>query len=125
MEGGCRGLGRAGQRRPGGSRKAGNIFPAISSYALTAKAPPDIKYKFLDDLQDAIDRTPASEVMLLIGDFNARVSKSTADNDEWRGVRGGHGVGYCNDAGEKFLEFCAVNNFAIMNAWFTRSPCTL
>ena len=90
---------RAGQRRPGGSKETGNIFfPVISVYAPTAKAPPGIKEKFMDDLQDAIDRTPASDILLLLGDFNARVGKSTADDDEWREVRGGHGVGCCNAA---------------------------
>ena len=88
----------------------------------TAKAPPGIKQKFLDDLQDAIGRTPASDILLLLGDFNTRVGKSTADDDEWRGVRGGHGVGCCNEAGERFLEFCTVNNFTIMNTWFTKKP---
>ena len=97
---------RAGQRRPGGSRETGNIFVSlISVYTPTAKAPPGIKEKFMDDLQDAIDRTPASDILLLLGDFNARVGKSTADDDEWREVRGGHGVGCCNAAGERFLEF--------------------
>ena len=42
-----------------------------------------------------------------------------ADGDVWRGVRGRHGVGCCNEAGEKFLEFCAVNQFTIMSIWFT------
>ena len=117
---------RAGQRRPGGSRETGNIFVSvISVYAPTAKAPPGIKEKFIDDLQDAIDRTPASDILLLLGDFNACVGKSTADDDEWREIRGGHGVDCCNAAGEKFLEFCAVNNFTIMNTWFTKKPCTL
>ena len=51
---------------------------------------------------------------------SARVGCSVADGDVWRGVRGQHGVGCCNEAGEMFLEFCAVNQFTIMNTGFTK-----
>ena len=67
-----------------------------------------------------MDKIPSSDVLLLLGDFNARVGCSVADGDVWKGVRGQHGVGCCNEAGERFLEFCAVNQFTIMNTWFTK-----
>ena len=51
-----------GKRRP-------YIF-VISVYAPTAKAPPGIKGKFLNVLQDAIDKVPQSDVLLLLGDIN-------------------------------------------------------
>ena len=35
-------------------------------------------------------------------------------------MRGRHGVGCCNEAGEKFLEFCAVNQFTVISTWFTK-----
>ena len=65
-----------------------------------------------------MDKIPTSDLLLLLGDFNARVVCSTADGYVWRGVRGRHGVGCCNEAGGTFLEFCAVNQFMIMNTWF-------
>ena len=74
----------------------------------------------MEDLQDTVDKVPMSDVLLLLGDFNARVGSSVADDDVWRGVRGRHGVGVCNEAGERFLEFCAVNQFTIMNTWFAK-----
>ena len=43
-----------------------------------------------------------------------------ADGDVWRGVRGRHGVGCCNEVGEKFLEFCAVNQFTVMSTWIIK-----
>ena len=111
----------AGQRKPGGSREKKNTYlSVVCVYAPTAKAPPGIAQKFTEDLQDTVDKIPTSDVLLLPGDFNARVGCSVADGDVWRGVRGRHGVGCCNEAGEKFLEFYAVNQFTIMNTWFTK-----
>ena len=88
-------------------------------YAPTAKAPPAIVQKFMDNLQDTVDKIPASDVLMLLGDFNAR-DGSSGDDDLWLGVRGRHGVGVCNEAGERFLEFCALNQFSIMNTWFEK-----
>ncbi len=31
------------------------------------------------------------------------------DEEEWRGVVGKHGLDERNEAGEEFLEFCALN----------------
>ena len=100
-----------GQRRPGGSRETRNIYISIVSvYAPTAKAPPTIMQKFMDDLQDTVDKISPSDVLLLLGDFNARVGSGRGD-DLWLGVHGRHGVGECNKAGERFLEFCTLNQF--------------
>ena len=46
--------------------------------------------------------------------------KREGENDVWREVRVRHGVGSCNEAGERFLEFCAVNGLTIMNTWFKK-----
>ena len=109
-----------GRRRPGGSRETRNSYiSVISVYAPTAKAPPAIVQKFMDNLQDTVDKIPASDVLMLLGDFNVRVG-SSGDDDLWLGVRGRHGVGVCNEAGERFLEFCALNQFSIMNTWFEK-----
>ena len=107
---------RSGQRRPGGMREATNIYMSVvCAYAPTAKAPPGIKAKFTDELQDALDRVPVDDILLALGYFNARVGKRERANDLWRTVRGKHGLGSCNEAGEQLLEFCAVNNLTIMN----------
>ena len=45
----------------------------------------------MEDLQDAVDKTPVSDVLLLLGDFNSRVGCSAAGDALWRGVRGRHG----------------------------------
>ena len=85
-----------GQRRPGGSRETRNSY--ISVVSVSAKAPTAIVKKFMDNLQDTVDKIPASDVLILLGDFNARIG-SGGDDDLWLGVRSRHGVGVCNEAG--------------------------
>ena len=38
-----------------------------------AKAPPGGKARFVDDLQCTLDSLPAGDIVLVLGDFNARV----------------------------------------------------
>ena len=76
----------------------------------------------MDDLQGTLDKVLVSDMVLLLGDFNACVGSSTAGGNLWRGVRRKHGMGTCNGAGEKLSEFCAVNNLTIMNTWFAKKP---
>ena len=36
------------------------------------------------------------------------------------GVRGAHGVGRYNEAGEELLELCNFNQLTVMNTWFEK-----
>ena len=104
-----------GQRRPGGARTTRNSFiSVISAYAPTARAPPGIKSKFMEELQDVLDKVPSSDLLLLLGDFNARVGCSDTNGELWRGIRGRYGIGAGNEAGDRLLEFCAVNQLTVM-----------
>ena len=59
----------------------------------------------MEDLQETIDKVPASDVLLLLGDFNARVgASSVSDDDLWRGVRGKYGVGVAMRQERDFLS---------------------
>ena len=58
----------------------------VSVYAPTAKAPLGVKAKLFDDLQDALDRVPAGDILVVLGDFNACVGKREGDSDVWREV---------------------------------------
>ena len=53
----------------------------------------------MNDLQGALDQIPQSDVLLLLGDFNARVGSAGIGEDLWRGVRKRLGIGECNDVG--------------------------
>ena len=61
-----------------------------------------------------VDKIPASDILLILGDFNARVGSSVMEDDTWDARE------IWSEAGERFLEFCRVNNFTIMNTWFSK-----
>ena len=74
-----------------GKKKEGWSGKASGTYAPTAMAPPRIKLKFYDDLQDTIDRIPHNDILVMLGDFNARVGVLDTGNNLWQGVVGKHG----------------------------------
>ena len=90
------------------------------SYICISRAPPGIKSKFMEELQDVLDKVPSSDLLLLLGDFNARVGCSDTNGELWRGIRGRYGIGAGNEAGDRLLEFCAVNQLTVMNTWFAK-----
>jgi len=69
-----------------------------------------------------LDTLPASDVVVVLGDFNAGIGKRDIKDDIWSEVRGHHGIGTCNEAGEQLLELCAVNNLTVLNTWFKKKP---
>ena len=75
-----------------------------------------MKQKFVDDLQNTLDRVPQSDIFILLGYFNARVGKRDVTSNLWQGSLEilMHGLDGSNDASEEFLEFCALNQLAIM-----------
>lgn len=106
------------KRRQHGKRAT--YVSVVCAYAPTAKAPPGIKEKFYSDLQDTIDKIPQNDVLVMLGDFNARVGVLEQGSDAWQRVLGRHGMHERNLAGVELLEFCAVNELSIMNTWFQK-----
>ena len=86
----------------------------------TARATPGVKAQFCSDLQLTLGRIPQSDILVVLGDFNARVGVLKAGDDSWRGVIRKHGIDERNLAGEEFLQFCAVNQLTVMNTWFQK-----
>ena len=56
---------------------------------------------FYDELQLAINHKPASDMLILMGDFNAKVG---TDYQNWDGVLEKFGMGDCNERGEKTFQ---------------------
>ena len=110
-----------GQSRGGGSRETSNVFvTVVCVYAPTARAPPGVKEKFSCELQDTLDKVPRNDVLVLLGDFNARVGVLKSDEEEWQGVVGRNGLDERNEAGEDLMQFCALNQLTVMNTWFQK-----
>ena len=53
-------------------------------YAPTARAPPGVKSKFSNELHGTLDKVPQSDILVMLGDFNARVGVLKFRKDEWR-----------------------------------------
>jgi len=87
----------------------------VQVYAPTSMASEEEQDSFFNKLQSTIDRTPKGDVIMVIGDFNAKVGHHQGGDGD---TIGGHGLGKQNEAGERLVEFCEGNNLGIMNTWF-------
>ncbi|KAL9976159.1 hypothetical protein ACROYT_G013418 [Oculina patagonica] len=88
----------------------------IQVYAPTNDADTDEKDGFYDLLQQVYDRTPQHDIIIIMGDWNAKLGHQLEGEN---GVVGKHGLGSDrSDNGERFIEFCAANNMAITTTMF-------
>ncbi|XP_056009526.1 craniofacial development protein 2-like [Ostrea edulis] len=82
----------------------------IQCYAPTNDAEEEIKDYFYEQLQMVVSKVPQHDMMLMIGDLNAKVG---ADNTDCKRSMGKHGCGIRNDNGERLIDFCLNNNLVI------------
>ena len=69
----------------------------------------EVKWSY-EDLQDLLELTPQKDVLLIIGDWNAK-----AGSQEIPGVTGKFGLEVQNEAGQRLMEFCHENALVIAN----------
>ena len=87
----------------------------IQAYAPTSNTEEAEVEWFYEDLQDLLELTPKKDVLLIIGDWNAKVrSKETP------GGTGKFGLGVWNEAGQRLIEFCQGNALVIANTLFQK-----
>ena len=71
--------------------------------------------EFYDQLQNVIDQTPKMDILVVQGDWNAKVGKDACGN--WQGIYGP----FCNDdtnkRGLSLLEFATFNDLALVNTF--------
>ena len=88
----------------------------IQVYAPTNDADEDDKESFYDQLQKVVDKTPRHDILLLLGDMNAKIGSKLEGED---GIVGSYGLKCVrNENGEKFVSFCGLNNLAIATTMF-------
>ena len=73
------------------------------------------KEALYDQLQEAIHRLPAHDMLLVIGDLNARMGN---DNTGRESNMGTHGCGIMNDNGQRLCELCEENKQVIRGTIF-------
>ena len=95
-----------------GVRLQGKPFniTVIQVYAPTSNAEEAEVERFYEDLQDLLELT---YVLLIIGDWNAKV-----ESQETPGVTGKFGLGVQNVEGQRLIEFCQENALVIANTLF-------
>ena len=68
---------------------------------------------FYEDLQDLLELTSKTDVLFIIGDWNAKVG-----SQEIPGITGKFGLGIQNEAVQRLVEFCQENALVIANTLF-------
>ena len=63
--------------------------------------------------EDLLELTPKTNVLFIIGDWNAKVGSQTIP-----GVAGKFGLEVQNEAGQRLTEFCQENTLLIANTLF-------
>ena len=93
----------------------GKLFniTAIPVYAPTTNAKEAEGEQFCDDQQDLLELIPKKDVLLIIGDWNAKVG-----SQEIPGVTGKFGLGGQDEGGQRLTEFCQENTLLIANTLF-------
>ena len=66
-----------------------------------------------EDLQDLLELTLEKDVLLILGDWNAKVG-----TQEIPGVTSKFSLGVQNEAGQTLIEFCQENTLVIANTLF-------
>ena len=85
----------------------------IQGYAPTSNAEEAEVEWFYEDLQDLLELIPKTDVLFIIGDWNAKVGSQGIP-----GVTGEFGLGVQNEAGQRLTEFCQENALVIANTLF-------
>ena len=85
----------------------------IQAYTPTSNTEEAEVERFYEDLQDLLELTPKKDVLLVIGDWNAKVG-----SQETPGVTGKFGLEVQNEAGQRLIEFCQENALVIENTLF-------
>ena len=85
----------------------------IQVYAPTSNTEEAEVEWFFEDLQDILELTHKQDVLLIIGNWNAKVG-----SQETPGATGKFGLGMRNEAGQRLIEFCQENALVIANTLF-------
>ena len=87
----------------------------IQVYAPTAESNECDIEEFYNQLQHQMDKINKNDVLLIMGDWNAKVGN---DHKTWSNTIGQYGFGEVNERGERLLEFCCSNELCITNTYF-------
>lgn len=85
----------------------------IQVYALTEKCTEEEVDQFYEDLEKAKKICKNQEMVFIMGDLNAKVGREKFEN-----TVGEYGLGIRHPRGEKWIEWCKINNQVITNTFY-------
>ncbi|KAL0879221.1 hypothetical protein ABMA27_003004 [Loxostege sticticalis] len=91
----------------------------IQVYAPTSNSSDKVLEDFYRELEKAITKTSKREVLIVLGDFNAKIG-----NDAYlmSHCAGKFGLGQRNDRGDRLIQFATDNDLIISNSFFQHHP---
>ena len=87
----------------------------IQVYAPTNEANDEDKEHFYEQLQAVVDGVPKHDILIVMGDLNAKVGDK---NEGYENIIGKHGFGARNENGERLVDFCGLNNLVVTGTIF-------
>jgi len=85
----------------------------IQVYAPTSEASDNEIEDFYEKLDAAKAQCKSQEVIIVMGDFNAKIGEGREDD-----IVGPHGLGKRNERGEMLFQWCKANSMIVTNTWF-------
>ena len=87
----------------------------IQVYSPTSASGEEEIEAFYNDLDDAYKQCGSQEMVMVMGDLNAKVG---TEQDQQKVVVGQHGLGELNERGDLWVDWCTTHEQVIMNTWF-------
>ena len=92
-----------------------NNLTVIQCYAPTNDSEDKIKDAFCDQLQTEIISSSSHDILIVMGDLNAKVGNENTASER---VMGKHGCGCMNNNGERLVDIRSRNNLVIGGRFF-------
>ena len=89
------------------------------TYAPTSSSSDEDIKLFYSNVEEALAQADKKDIIILTGDWNAKVGQ---DNTDWASVMGKYGYDDRNERGERLLEFATLHNLFICNTRFEQKP---
>ena len=92
----------------------------IQVYGPTIAATDEEMERFYQDLSQAVKQVLKGDILLVMGDFNAKVGRR--EPSAVSSAVGLYGLGKTNEAGEQLEDFCLEHELALANTMFKQRP---
>ena len=89
----------------------------IQVYAPTCDHSNETVESFYEDVQKAMEQCKRHDVIIMMGDLNAKVGEGRLDD-----IVGPYGLGERNERGDRWVEWCVENKQVVLNTWFRHHP---